>query len=183
MHQRHHVVQERAKQRLAFKVLPRRRSWIGVAVLGHALILFSSGCALTYPPNGPKSYAPDTPHPSKERIAELLDAPVPTTGTTVPKVGTFTLKAPAFVLAGQAAWLRCYVPERLGPGFLRLELAGHDATGPAPVRKIETSMLVKRVDCGTWTASCAFLDANGDTKRLERQVIARGSCNEGDSDR
>jgi hypothetical protein len=146
--------------------------------------LLSSGCALTYPPNGPRSYTPDRPHPSPARIAELLDAPVSDKKSTVDKRSSrFELKAPAFVLAGSPAWLRCYVPERLGPGFLRLELAGHDATGPAPVRKIETSMLVKRVDCGTWTASCAFLDANGDTKRLERQVIARGSCNEGDSDR
>jgi len=131
---------------------------------------FLAGC-------GSHSFKPESPHPSPERIAELLALPV--SGRRVaPVEQAFEIRlTPSIILAGGSAWVACYVPASSTARRIRYGIEGL-RTSEGPLERIENKMLVERISCGTWQVTCAL--SNGDRRSAELE--ARGECN-ADGDR
>lgn len=85
---------------------------------------------------------------------------------------------PAFAFPGSDVRLTCHVPESLGRGVIRLALEGATATGPARLEHVQTSLLVQRVECGTWKATC-WVDAEGGVRYAERTLEVKGGMCDG----
>lgn len=136
------------------------------------LSLFAVSCvsALTYPPQGPRRIAPESPHPSPERIAEL--ASVRTERKDQRNARTeFELKVPVAVLEGHTFYVDCYVPQEWPKSRIAVSLAGVASTERAR-DSIRTRLKIDYAPCGTWQAVCAV--STGQV--IEREVQVRGSC-------
>ncbi len=90
----------------------------------------------------------------------------------------FDVKAPAFAFAGDEIRIACYVPESLGAGTIRLALEGAAASGPRPLEHAQTSLVISRVECGRWLATCS-VSCEGGTRYAERVVEVRGGMCDG----
>lgn len=148
----------------------RRRS---VATLRGSIVLLVllSGCALAYPPKGPKHYKPDTIHPSMERIRALAEIAAPIN----PKESAFDLRlTPAVVLAGGDVIVTCYVPQSWPKGRIAVSVAGLMASD-RPLDRVENRYRVERIPCGTWPVSCVAYTSTS-TKRIDRELESRGDC-------
>jgi hypothetical protein len=144
-----------------------RRFLFGVlAVI--AVVEFTANC-------GPRPFKPESPHPSPERIAELLAQPVP--GRQAPAaVGRFEVKVqPPIVLAGGAAWVVCQVPASSNARRVRYGLEGVRMS-EGPLERIEHRLLVERIPCGRWVATCAL--STGERLEAALESIG-GSCEDG----
>lgn len=137
--------------------------------------LCTSSCALWYPPHGPKTLKPESPAPSAERIAELMEI----AGPVVSPERAFDLQVnPPIVFAGNATWVTCFVPRSWPRGRIVISVPGL-WTADVALDRVENRYLVQHVPCGTWPVSCAVYVGNSETRRLERQIESRGECNSG----
>lgn len=115
------------------------------------LCLTLSGCAT--------SFKPEIPHPSPERMQELLNAPVST--AKVVKLPFEIVVNPRIMAApGSDAWVTCYVPERYGVGRIRFGIEGVQ-TSEGPLDHSQNRLLIHNLPCGELTATCAISTAKG----------------------
>lgn len=142
------------------------------------LLCLSTACAS-------KSFTPEPPLPSPERMQELLD------GAGLPEKlklkiaaqkarieGKFNIRImPSVLMEGAAMRIWCYVPLNIQSRYLRIGLEGvRVSVEPNPT--LETSVLIERVPCGTWTAVCRIAN---DVRTQD--ITAKGMCNDGEGDR
>lgn len=130
-----------------------------VAITLFALAL--TGCA--------SRYVPDRPHPTPERLAELMKVTKPAEVST-----RFELKATAFAFEGGSVRVTCYAPLRpeLLERTIRYGLEGATMK-EVQLSRIENSLLIDKAPCGDWVASCTLAN----DERREVNVHVKGQCN------
>lgn len=78
---------------------------------------------------------------------------------------------PRFVMAGGAVWVTCYVPSEYRAERLRYGIEGIRMS-EGPLEHLENRMLVERIPCGRWSATCAL--STGEHRELRLEVL--GDC-------
>lgn len=132
-----------------------------------ALSLLVSGACASAP------YVPEQPHPTTERIMELAavrDSRI----SNAPR--RFEVKlSTAFIFEGGNIRVTCFAPlddRTVGRPF-GFGVKGLSYSAREYLDRIENALLIERVPCGTYTASCTL--ATGETREV--QFTARGQCN------
>lgn len=128
-------------------------------------VLLLSACA-------PTAFHAEAPAPDKALIARLLAAPA-RESKHQSKPASFELRAPRIALWGNTIALTCFVPESLGSGSIRLALEGVQIIGPRPLEHAQTTLLIPRIECGTWKATCQVA-ATGGSRYAEVPIEVKG---------
>jgi len=126
--------------------------------------------ALFVPACGQKPLKFGPPHPTPEQITELARLTRPPAAAVSSRF-ELTL-TPRVILAGTAVWVTCYAPTDSGARAIRYGLEGIRMS-EGPLERIEHKLLVERVPCGTWQATCAL--STGERRDLSLEVIG-GEC-------
>lgn len=117
-----------------------------------------------------QKFKPEPALPTPEQLAALLNAPAPHPDKPYTPEFKLTLY-PRIVLAGQATYLTCYVPEGLDASFIAYGMDGLQSSS-GPVEKVENKILVQHIPCGTWTAYCKIATPTGDKSLKETLEVA-----------
>lgn len=136
------------------------------------LILFVAVCVLSG--CGEARYVADRPHPTHAQIMALAEVVTP---VSTPLTELTLRVSPAFVLAGGAVRVTCFVPPRdeyraVGYGLAGVRSSIRDADG------LSYELLIEHVPCGEWTAYCAVSGSGRVLARREHRLLSRGPCND-----
>lgn len=136
-----------------------------IVIVFGLVLAFCTGCGSTWV---------EVPHPTPERMQELLNAPVP--ASKVRNATKFHLEVQRIVLWGNPVVVTCVVPE--GRGRIRVALEGLASHGPVSIDSAQTILVVPAPPCGTWIATCDAATASG-VKHDQVEVEVKGGMCEG----
>lgn len=143
------------------------------AVALGVLCAWLAGCS-------PRRLPVEVPAPSAERMAALLAAPA-AAPVAVRPAGDVTLTVvPRVVLWGGGVRLRCLVidaPDVVGA--VRLALEGVTVTIQELPNQIEHSVLIERLQCGKWLATCTVVRRGRPIVIRQDDVEVRGGLCDG----
>ncbi len=115
----------------------------------------------------------DVPHPSPERIKELMALPVPEKPKRASSTRLEVSVDRSFVMAGGSVRVTCFVPPNLRRA-IRFGVANVQAS-ERPLASAEESMVVRGIPCGRWVAFCQL--ATGEL--ATRDVVGLGGMCDG----
>ena len=107
-----------------------------------------------------QKFHPEMTKLTPEQFQKLLYAPVATKKASKPTEQKLeVLVSPSFVMWGQKVTLTCVVPQSYqNKGYqIRFGIEGI-AESRSTVQRIENSMVVANLECGTWKAICEVAD-------------------------
>lgn len=129
-------------------------------------IIWTYGCG--------EPFKPETPHPSPERMQELLNAPVAFVRSMPTKFG-LKVTVPVVFIGGSVA-LSCFVPESYGPGTIALGIVGQQMHA-SEIQSSQTRLMIDHVDqCGPLTALCVINTSRGEERASQDIEVKGGPC-------